>query len=82
MTRTEGLQVAVIGLKLSRIVTNLIDLTDKLDSYKKVIDLKGEFVMVPVEEVDDLVLTSATNLTEVCLMVNNLIEENSSKERA
>lgn len=82
MTKTEGLQVAVIGLKLSRIVTNLIDLTNKLDSYKKVIDLKGEFVMVPVEEVDDLVLTSATNLTEVCLMVNNLIEENSSKERA
>lgn len=82
MTKTEGLQVAVMGLKLSRIVTNLIDLTDKLDSYKKVIDLKGEFVMVPVEEVDNLVLTSAMDLAEVCLMVNNLIEENSSKERA
>lgn len=82
MTKTEGLQVAVIGLKLSRIVTNLIDLTNKLDSYKKVIDLKGEFVMVPVEEVDDLALPSAMDLAEVCLMVNNLIEENSSKERA
>ena len=82
MTRTEGLQVAVIGLKLSKIVTNLIDLTNKLDSYKKVIDLKGEFVMVPVEEIDNLILTSAMDLTEVCLMTNNLIEENSSKERA
>ena len=78
MTTTERLQVAMLGLKLARTMTNLIDLTDKLDSYTKY----GEFAMVPVEQTDMLALTSAMDIAEACSIITKLMEEDSKKERA
>ena len=78
MTTSERLQVAMLGLKLARTMNNLIDLTDKLDSYTKY----GEFAMVPVEQTDMLALTSAMELAEACSMITKLMEGDSTKERA
>lgn len=78
MTTSERLQVAMLGLKLARTMNNLIDLTDKLDSYTKY----GEFAMVPVETTDMLALTSAMELAEACSIITKLMEEDSTKERA